>query len=230
VPPDASVLTDPDGFFRSRLDDTSLGWPLAVVALVAALRVLAGVIRSSGLTDLVTEQGLPASQAGQGPVALATAAVIPFLAWVVFAGVFYLLSSLFDGEGEFSTLLSFVGYGFVPQVAGSALSALVAFYRWNVRGVSVSFPAGTAGSPMQMSPEQSAAYARAIFEAQSGPLVTLMTVLGFVFTLWAAFIWVFATRRARDVSTRQAAIAVGLPVGLVVLVQIGLFALGTLLF
>ncbi|WP_459195088.1 YIP1 family protein [Halosimplex sp. J119] len=231
MPSIQSLLTDPDGFFRSRTSGLSLKWPLAIVALVAALRVAASVITSRGLSELVSQQGLPASGAGSGPIAFATAAALPFLAWVLYAGLFYLLSGLFDGEGAFKTILAFVGYGFAPQVVGSAVTALVQFYRWNVRGVSVTFPSGIADTPpSQMSGEQAFAYTRALQEAQSGPLVTLTAVLGLLFTIWAAFIWMFATKRARDVSTRQAAISVGIPVGIVVVLQLALFAVGTLLF
>jgi len=230
MPSISTLLTDPNGFFRQQESDPSLKWPLVIIALVGVLRLVTGVVTSRGLSDLLSSQGLPASQAGSGPLAFAFAFAVPFVAWIFYAGLFYLLSTVFDGDGEFSRLLTFVGYGFVPQIVGSALTALVQFYRWNVRGVSVTFPSELAGTPpSQMSGEQALAYARALQEAQAGPLVTLTTVFGLLFTLWAAFIWLFATKHARDVSTRQAAVSVGVPVGIVVLIQLALFAIGSLL-
>jgi len=230
MPSISALLTDPDEFFRRHDSGPSFKGPLAIVALVGISRLVTGVITSRGLSDLLSQQGVPASQAGSGPLALGFAVALPFVAWGFYAGLFYLVSSVFDGDGEFSRLLAFVGYGFVPQVVGSALNALVQFYRWNVRGVSVTFPSELAGTPpAQMSGEQAFAYARALQQAQTGPLVTLTTVFGFLFTLWAAFIWLFATKHARDVSSRRAAVSVGIPVGLVVFVQLALFAIGSFL-
>jgi len=230
MPSISAVLTDPDGFFDRQGSSPSLVGPLVIVALVAVFRLATGVITSRGLSDLLSRQDLPASQAGSGPLGLAFTVAIPFVAWLLYAGLFYLLSSFYEGDGEFSRLLAFVGYGFLPQIVGSALTALVQFYRWNVRGVSVTFPSELAGTPpTQMSGEQAFAYARALQQAQTGPLVTLTTVFGLLFTVWAGFIWLFATKHARDVSTRQAAISVGTPLAVVVVIQLALFALGSFL-
>jgi len=230
MPSIQSLLTDPGDFFDRQGSSPSFVGPLVIVALVAVFRLATGLINSRGLSDLLSQQGLPTSQAGSGPFGFALAVAIPFVAWVVYAGLFYLLSSFYESDGEFSRLLAFVGYGFLPQVVGSALTALVQFYRWNVRGVSATFPSELAGTPpAQLSGEQALAYARALQQAQSGPLVTLTTVFGLLFTVWAGFIWLFATKHARDVSSRQAAVSVGTPVAVVVVIQLGLFALGSLL-
>ena len=43
------------------------------------------------------------------------------------------------------------------------------------------------------------------------------TLIGILFTLWSANIWVFGLKHARNLSTKNAVITVAIPVGLYVL-------------
>ncbi|WP_415382611.1 Yip1 family protein [Halosimplex sp. TS25] len=203
MPSVLSLLTDPDEFFRRRVPDPSLKGPAVVVAAIAVVSVVASLLQFQFMSQVFESGG-----AGGGfvtairAVSLVFSFALPFVFWLLYAGLFHGISALLDGEGEFSTTLALVGWGYVPSVLGSIAGAAVNYYRFNVRGIDV---------PTEMTME---AYQQFSQSLQTGPLVALSAVLSIVFTLWSAFLWTFALKHARDLTLRQAAITVAVPVGL----------------
>jgi len=201
MPSALSLLTDPEAFFGRRGTDPSLKGPLVVVTLIAAVNAVASVLQFRFMARLFENSGMESGFA-TAIQAFSFVFVIagPFVVWLLYAGVFQGISVLFDGDGDFSTTLAFVGWGFVPSVMGSVASVAINFYRFNVRGIDV---------PSEMTVE---AYQQFSQSLQTGPLVALSAALGIVFTLWSAFLWTFGLRHARSLSVRQAALTVALPV------------------
>ena len=201
MPSALSLLTDPEAFFGRQGTDPSLKGPLVVVTLIAAVNAVASVLQFRFMARLFENSGMESGFA-TAIQAFSFVFVIagPFVVWLLYAGVFQGISVLFDGDGDFSTTLAFVGWGFVPGVIGSVASVAINFYRFTVRGIDV---------PSEMSVE---AYQQFSQSLQTGPLVALSAALGIVFTLWSAFLWTFGLRHARSLSVRQAALTVALPV------------------
>ncbi|PSP65963.1 hypothetical protein BRC79_07875 [Halobacteriales archaeon QH_8_67_27] len=201
MPSALSLLTDPEAFFGRQGTDPSLKGPLVVVTLIAAVNAVASVFQFRFMARLFENSGMGSGFA-TAIQAFSFVFVIagPFVVWLLYAGVFQGISVLFDGDGDFSTTLAFVGWGFVPSVMGSVASMVINYYRFNVRGIDV---------PSEMSVE---AYQQFSQSLQTGPLVALSAALGIVFTLWSAFLWTFGLRHARSLSVRQAALTVALPV------------------
>jgi len=201
MPSALSLLTDPEAFFGRQGTDPSLKGPLVVVTLIAAVNAVASVLQFRFMARLFENSGMGSGFA-TAIQAFSFVFVIagPFVVWLLYAGVFQGISVLFDGDGDFSTTLAFVGWGFVPSVMGSVASMVINYYRFNVRGIDV---------PSEMSVE---AYQQFSQSLQTGPLVALSAALGIVFTLWSAFLWTFGLRHARSLSVRQAALTVALPV------------------
>jgi hypothetical protein len=200
MPSVLSLLTDPDAFFGRRENDPSLKGPLVVVTLVAAVNAVASVFQFRFMSQIFENGGM-----GSGFVtaiqAFSFVFIIagPFVVWLLYAGVFQGISIVFDGDGEFSTTLALVGWGFVPTVPSSVANVAINFYRFNVRGIDV---------PTEMSVEAYQQFSQAL---QTGPLAALSAALGIVFTLWSAFLWTFGLKHARSLSVRQAALTVTLP-------------------
>lgn len=192
-----TVLTDPQAFFAERADDSGLRGPVLVVLVVGILGLLSAVP-----TLLLVLRGVPAGARGIVGVGLAIGAVFglvgPFIVWLLYAIVFYALSIAFGGEGEFRELFALTGWGFLPRVLGAAVSAVVLLVA--VGGVSA--------------PESAEAMRQFQQQLQSNPLVRASTVVGIVVTLWSGYIWTHAVATARDLTVRQAAIVVGIPVAL----------------
>jgi len=123
--------------------------------------------------------------------------------WGVVAIVFYALSTAFGGTGSLKRTLEFVGYGYLPQIFGNIVNAAIMYvYVSGVRLPTVTDPAMIAEVTAQL---------------MRDPLVQIAGVVGILFFLWSANIWVFALRYARGLSARNAALTVGIPVALYVL-------------
>lgn len=209
MPSISALLTDPDGFFDRQGSDPSLKGPLVVILAVVAVDAVAAVLQSRFMSRLFEGAGaaggfLAAIQAFTYIFVVAG----PFVVWLLYAGLFHAISVVFDGDGAFSTTAAFVGWGFVPSVLGSVAAAAINYYRFNVRGIDV---------PAEFTQESMRRFNQAL---QTGPLVALSAALGIVFTLWSAFLWTFALKHARDLTVRQAALTVAVPVLVAVLISL----------
>lgn len=208
MPSISTLVTDPDAFFRDRSESPSWVGPALVVTLIAILGVVAGVIRIRTMGQIFEQ--IVADTEGGGDftgffqafqlAGIVIGFVVTYVVWLLYGAYFYGASALFDGNGGFTATLKLVGWGFVPSLVGSLLNLLIVVYRFRIRGFDV---------PSNLSGQAAAQYMQQI---NSGPLVTLAAVLGIVFTLWSGLLWTFAVKHARQLSTRNAAITVVLPV------------------
>jgi len=138
-----------------------------------------------------------------------------FIFWVIAAGLFYLISGYFKGQGSFNRVLEVVGYGYLPQVAGSFIT-LVAAIEYLPR---VSVPVLTKSALDD--PTVIEAATKALMHDPAMLELTQITALTtIVFLLLSANIWIFGMKHARGLSPRDAAICVGLPVVAYVLFMI----------
>ena len=137
-------------------------------------------------------------------VAVVGALIGGFLSWVIYAGVFHLVSMLFKGEGSFTRTLEFTGYGLLPQVFGGIIGAILS-YRI-IANLTV---------PTARSPEEIAAVTESLTSAMmADPLAQVAGVVTILFLVWSANIWIFGMKHARNLSTRDAVITVAIPAGL----------------
>ena len=201
------ILTDPDAFFARAAEEGGLIGPGLVVLLVSVVGAVTAV------------PGLRAATAAMPPemegiaslvllIGIGGALLGPFVGWLLYAGAFHLVSRIaLDGEGPFRQTLSLAGWGFVPAIAGAAVSGVLTYLAFQ----SLTIPTD---------PNQAAAFARAI---QNDPLVRLSSVLGVAFLLWQGFLWTFAVRHARGIGLRDAALTVAVPLGVALLLRASSF-------
>jgi hypothetical protein len=130
-----------------------------------------------------------------------------FVFWVVWAGVFYLVSIVFKGQGTFKRTLEFVGFGYLPQIFGAILTSIIALQY--IPRVIVPRITSAATQDPQMIQE-------AVKSLMHDPAMMEMTqitlLISIVFLLWSANIWIFGIQNARNLSSRDAALCVGIPV------------------
>lgn len=191
----STVLTDPATFFRDRRADPNLLGPTLVVLLVGVLGLLSAIP-----SLLLVLRGIPAEAEPFIGVGLAIGAVFglvgPFVVWLIYALVFYGISIAFGGSGSFRQLFVLTGWGFLPRVLGAAISAVVLF-----------IAIGDVAAP------QTAEAMRTFSqELQTHPLVRASSLISIVIALWSGYIWTHAVAVSRELSLRQAAVTVGLPV------------------
>jgi hypothetical protein len=192
-----TVITNPDQFFDQASDDPGLLAP-SLVVLLAALLATASVVPM-----LQYVQQSLVGDASQLAVVfyvggLAGGLLTPFVAWVLLTGLMHALTGYaFDGDGSFTTTLSFVGWGYVPALLSGLLSAVVNVWVFSSR------------APQAISdPQQAQAFVQSV---QGVPALKVVTVVGIAITLWQGLIWTFAVKHGRNVSERAAAISAGVP-------------------
>ncbi|MFA7198894.1 MAG: Yip1 family protein [Methanoculleus sp.] len=198
------VLLDPGHFFEARMQ----GEPsLKVPALIALVIALIGAVSTIPMMD-ITMAMLPAEMQGLGLLIAVFSAAIAFvggfLAWIIYGVVFYIVSMIFKGQGSLSRTLEFTGYGLIPQVFGGIIGTYFS-YRL-LSGLHI---------PPMTSPEQMVAFSENLVTIlTTSPLAQIAGIVSILFTLWSANIWIFGMKHARNLSTRDAALTVGIPVGL----------------
>lgn len=191
------VFTDPDRFFRETADDVKLTHPLGIVTTVGILTMASTVVLMSRVSRAVTSE-VGAFTALGGVIGAIGGFVGVYIMWVIYSALFHGLSSVFDGEGPFRRTMILTGWGFVPAIFASLVSLVILV----VALQGVSFPSN---------PEQIQPFVQRI---KRRPIFLVGGILGIVFTIWQGFIWLFAVKHARNLSLQQAAITVGVPVGI----------------
>jgi hypothetical protein len=190
------VLTNPDQFFgKKNNEEIDLKTPIAIVFVVGLFGAASAVIMLQKVMAGLPDEAASFAWIG-GIVGAFSGIVVAFIQWLVYAGIFYLISSAFNGDGPFKRVLEFVAYGFIPTVVGSLIS-LAAMIQ--------ALPA------IEFSMDNPELLQEMIL---SDPLIQASMIIGIILTLWSANIWIFALLHARNLTTRNAVITVGIPIGL----------------
>lgn len=212
----SDVLTDPDSFFERRTEDPSWVVPIVLVLLTALLAAIAaspGAELAGEATSMALEnQGQEANQSVQNIASAVTkvvgvgwAFVKTFAGWLLYGLVFYVIARFgFEGTGSFGNTLALTGWGYVPAVLNQVISAAAAYTVFG--GASL--------------PETTQAAQETLTELQSDPILLAASVIGLALLAWSGVIWTYAMSHLHDLSRRDAAITVGIPVALVMIMRI----------
>jgi hypothetical protein len=145
---------------------------------------------------------------GAGQIIIAIVLIIGSIigvafSWLLYTVIFYIISIIFSGEGDFKRSMEFVAYGFIPNIVSSIIAAYYTSKVFsNIDLASVTDPQAIQDMIL------------------SDPSMQIASVLGIIFTLWSANIWIFGVKYARNLSLKNAVITVGVPIGLSVLYTI----------
>ena len=213
------ILIRPRAFFQNAIaEKESLKIPgLIVLTLGIISAVYAYLI--GGLTGKMMAGLIPGMESGMESI-IAISAILGalfgiFVFWGIWTGVFYLISSILKGKGTFKRSLEFIGYGYLPQIFGGLLTIIVAIL-YIPKVVVPEIPAGAVQDPQLIQ--------EAIKSLMHDPAMMEMTqiisVISIVFLLWSANIWIFGMKNARQLSERDSALCVGIPVVVYILYTI----------
>jgi hypothetical protein len=206
------ILLRPDAFFSNvKNEKESLRLPALIILTGGIVAAIHGYLMGS-LSAKMMAGIMPGMDAIIPLSATAGALIMTFVIWLIVAGVFYLISFLFKGQGSFYRVLEVVGYGYVPQIAGSIITLVAAI---------VYIPRITVPTLTKTALEDPAMIEQVTKTFMHDPamieLTQITTLVSIVFMLWSAHIWIFGIKHARGLSPRDAAICVGVPVVLYVL-------------
>jgi len=207
------LLFDPDWFFSEKLKNKiDLKIPFLILLINGIIAAITSILMISKIVSSSPSDMAPFMAIG-GVIGAVGGILIVYLMWLILSGIFYLLAGLFLSEVEFKRVFEFVGYGFVPVIFSSIIG-IVTLYAM-LPSMEFSF---TDPTLMEMS----------LKKMLENPLSQIAQVIGIVFTLWSGYIWVFAVKNATSITTKNALIVVGIPVGLYLIYEI--YSVITLVF
>jgi hypothetical protein len=206
------VLVRPDAFFSNlKSEKESLKIPALIILTGGIAAAIYGYLMA-GLSVKMMAEVMPGLDAIIYLAATAGALIMTFIFWLIVAGVFYLFSFLFKGQGSFNRVLEIVGYGYLPQVAGTLITIVAAI----IYIPKISVPTLTTAALQD--PTMAAQVTKAFMHDPAMlQLTQITTLVSIVFLLLSAHIWIFGIKYARGLSPRDAAICVGVPIVLYVL-------------
>ena len=207
-----NVLVHPNAFFRDALiEKESLKIPGLIVLILGIVSAVYAYL-IGGLTGKMLAGILPGMEL---IIAISTTLGALFgvlIFWVIWTGVFFLISSIFKGKGSFKRSLEFVGYGYLPQILGGILTIIVALIY--LPAVIVPRITSSAAQDPQMIVDATKAL---MHDPAMMEMTQITSIISIVFLLWSANIWISGMRSARQLSERDSALCVGIPVVLFIL-------------
>jgi hypothetical protein len=209
------ILIRPGAFFQDAITEKeSLKIPgLIVLALGIVSAVYAYLI--GGLTGKMMAGLIPGMESIIAISTILGALFGIFVFWGIWTGVFYLISSLFKGKGTFKRSLEFTGYGYLPQIFGAIFTVIVAIQY--IPKVIVPEITTAASQDPQLIQE---AVKTLMHDPAMMEMTQIISIISIVFLLWSANIWIFGMRNARQLSERDSALCVGIPVVVYILYMI----------
>jgi hypothetical protein len=202
------ILFRPGVFFQhTLLDKESLKIP-ALIVFVLGLVSASYAYLVGGVTGKMMAGLLSGMESIMAIFSVVGAIIAVFIFWAIWAGVFFLVSSFFKGTGTFKRTLEFIGYGYLPQIFGAILMAAVAIqYLPRVIVPQISSAAIQEDPQILQEAVRTLMHDPAMME-----MTQIASIISIVFLLWSANIWISAMRNARNLSERDSALCVGIPV------------------
>jgi hypothetical protein len=210
------ILIRPGALFSGLMGEKeeSFKWPLVIL--------LAGGIAAAGYGYLLggsTAQMMSDAVPGIGMIitlgSVVGAVIGVFIFWIIWTAVVFALSMAFKGDGSFKRTLQVIGYGYLPQVIGSVIT-LIAAIEYVPKIVVPKITSAMMQDPAAMQQVMTGL----MRDPAMVELTQITTLITIVFLLWSANIWIFGLQHARKLSSRDAALCVGIPVVLYILYMI----------
>jgi hypothetical protein len=121
----------------------------------------------------------------------------------IFVSIFIFLS-----REKFKRPLEFIGYGYLPQIFGAILTMVVAL-QYLPRIIVPQIALGAVQENPQLIQE---AVKALMHDPAMMEMTQIISIISIIFLLWSANIWIFGMRNARQLSERDSALCVGIPV------------------
>ncbi len=199
------MLTRPDALFQEKIkSEEGLKTPFLFVAVVGIISALYGYMAGS-----LTSRMFAFAGAGMSEIVAVSSVVGAFIGvilfWLIGSAIFYLISMAFKGTGGFNRTLEFVGYGFIPQIFGSLVTLIMAVYYLPMVQVPVVNSFQDPGVIQN-------AVSHLMHDSAMMEFTKVSAVIAIIFLMWSASIWIHAIKYARNLSIKNAAITILLPV------------------
>jgi len=202
-----TLLTNPRGFFSELKGESGLLVPAIIVLVIA---ILGGASAYFITTVTVTAMPPEVSQYGAiaGILAVLAGLIGAFIWWVVLAGVFHAIARLQDGNAGFRQTAAVTGYGFMPQVIGSIISVIFIYLFVSNTKIPTIYDLTN--------------YEAEIAGIMDSPYLLVAKIVGVIFLLWSANIWIFGIESVHGFGRKKAIITVLIPVIIFIILSLAL--------
>jgi len=191
------LLTDPNAFFSRRADDSNVLLPVVIVSLAAVANIASFLVLMPHISNSLSDNISPFLVL-INTVGAFSGFISVYLVWGLFSAVFYGLSTVFNGEGSFRETVLLAGWGFVPMILAGLISTVATAHTIS----------------MVVLPSDPQSLQTFLQKLRQRPAFRVVSVLGILLSVWRGFLWTFAVKHARNLSLRESAIVVGIPVGI----------------
>ncbi|MEA1869050.1 MAG: Yip1 family protein [Euryarchaeota archaeon] len=195
----ANPLTNPDRFFTELSERDANLWIPAAIVLLAAIATGIYIVAVDGVATAASSGAAVPFTGISVATSVIGGLIIIFVSWLLYAGVFYALSTLLGGVGSFKRVFEFTGYGFVPAIIAPVIGLAAVWLAYPGIDFSAIEPQLMKQTLMQ------------------NPLMKASDIAGILFLLWSAVIWIFGVEHACDIPRRTATVTVVLPVAVYLL-------------
>ena len=193
------VLINPNNFFKNRMDKEMNFQPLLIILAITCI----GILNITFLFSNISSDYLGVSEYALARFRRTTMTWTlfgSFIYWVILSGIFYLISTVFNGKGHFDKVVEFVGYGFIPTLIDSIFTFIVNLIVFS----QIDFA----------SIQDIYSFEEVI---SSYPIFKGVEILAILLGLWSAYIWIYGISHSRNLSVKDATVVVGVPIGISIL-------------
>jgi hypothetical protein len=197
------ALVNPGAFFEKKSkEEINLKTSYAIIITASVLTLLNVVILTRELMENLLNFTPIVAQRSLIAMGLIVVMLSVTFGWIVISGIFYSFSSLLDGKGNFTRMLEFVAYGFLPFILSSAISLVLITSMCLFTDFSINDPYYLEKAIMK------------------SPYMIASNVISIILALWSANIWVFALVYSRNLTVKNAMIIVGIPLVMYVIYMV----------
>lgn len=200
------LISSPDKTMADIAKEPRIEEALVVVAAYAIFSGIAAYLSATHITYVYPE-GTPNMGALTTIVSLISGLIMPFIGWLIATVVLYLFAMVFGGDGKFTTVLTAIGFSSLVKIFALIIGILLLTQAPNIT-LTID-PSNPLSSLSDMS-----SYTR-------NPFVLASSLVGLLGLLWSCFIGVFAIKHTEKLSMTSAAIVVGVPTLLYIVLQYG---------
>ncbi|WP_423792504.1 YIP1 family protein [Methanocaldococcus indicus] len=196
------VLINPDTFFKKLSQkEISLKEPFLIVLVFSILISISTYISTSVMFKIFPPQ-YQQIMSFIKVISLISTFIGGLISWIIIAGIMHLISIAFKGKGKFKKTLSFVGYGFLPNIIGALITIPIAYYYLSHIHV----------QPLSIEQLQNPIIVQKVVKSIiPKSLVYFNLFVGIGVTLWNLYIWTFAIKYARNLDIKKAFITALIP-------------------
>jgi hypothetical protein len=202
------TLTSPDKTMADIAKEPRLEESLVIMAVYAILAAISAYLAVTHI-KYVYPAGTPDMGGIMAIITAIGGLIMPFIGWAVVTAVLYLFSMVFGGEGKFLTVLNAIGFSSLVKIFSAVLAILLLTQApFLTLEIDPNNPFGMMNDPAMKS-------------YTTNPFVLGSNLLNLLGLLWSSLIGVFAIKHTEKLSLKTAAIVVGIPLAIYIVLQYG---------